>query len=158
MEFTVNGVDYRAAKLDAFAQLKVTRKLLPVMAGMVSEIESIRSVLPQVRAAGGVSGIPLDQVSVFLENVLPKVADVLADMPEESVNAIIHPCLSVVSRKSHAGNWTAVFSQGALMFDDINLVAMLQIVARVVADSLGNILPALPGTEIAGQQSGQATA
>ena len=33
---------------------------------------------------------------------------------------------------------------GTLMFDDIDLMAMLQLVARVVADSLGNFLPELP--------------
>ena len=30
------------------------------------------------------------------------------------------------------------------MFDDIDLFTLLQLVARVVADSLGNFLPALP--------------
>ncbi len=34
-----------------------------------------------------------------------------------------------------------VFTQGELMFDDIDLLVMLHLVARVVADSLGNFLP-----------------
>jgi hypothetical protein len=34
--------------------------------------------------------------------------------------------------------WVKIFDQGALMFDDIDLFTMLQLVARVVADSLGN--------------------
>ncbi|MCP5978775.1 phage tail assembly chaperone, partial [Klebsiella variicola] len=34
----------------------------------------------------------------------------------------------------------------ALMFDDIDLFTMLQLVARVVADSLGNFLKELPGS------------
>lgn len=33
------------------------------------------------------------------------------------------------------------------MFDDIDMMDMLQIVARVVGDSLGNFLPALPDSE-----------
>lgn len=37
--------------------------------------------------------------------------------------------------------WTPVFNSGQLMFDDIDLLTMLQLVARVVADSLGNFLP-----------------
>lgn len=37
------------------------------------------------------------------------------------------------------------FDQGALMFDDIDLFTMLQLVARVVADSLGNF-EELPGS------------
>lgn len=31
-----------------------------------------------------------------------------------------------------------MFNSGQLMFDDIDLLTMLQLVARVVADSLGN--------------------
>jgi hypothetical protein len=40
-----------------------------------------------------------------------------------------------------------VFDQGVLMFDDIDLFTMLQLVARVVADSLGNFLKELPASE-----------
>lgn len=37
MEFEIKGVKYRTAKLSVFDQLKVTRKLLPVLAGMMSD-------------------------------------------------------------------------------------------------------------------------
>ncbi|HHV8663227.1 TPA: phage tail assembly chaperone, partial [Escherichia coli] len=64
----------------------------------------------------------------------------------EDVNAVIYPCLSVVSRQ-HEKGWTKVFDQGVLMFDDTDLFTMLQLVARVVADSLGNFLKELPASE-----------
>jgi hypothetical protein len=73
--------------------------------------------------------------------ILPKIADVVAGMPEEDVNAILFPCLSVVTRKAITGNWTPVFSNGSLMFDDIDLFTMLNIAGRVAADNLGNFLP-----------------
>ena len=112
MEFEIKGVKYRAAKLSVFDQLKVTRKLLPVLAGMMSDFGSIRSRLP---------------------------ADGKIDT-EDDTDAIIHPCLAVVSRR-HMDGWVPVFTQGELMFDDIDLLVMLHLVARVVADSLGNFLP-----------------
>lgn len=62
----------------------------------------------------------------------------------------IHPCLAVVSRK-HMDGWTPVFNSGHLMFDDIDLLTMLQLVARVVADSLGNFLPVSPTSATPGQ-------
>uniref|UniRef100_UPI0031BB5009 phage tail assembly chaperone n=1 Tax=Klebsiella pneumoniae TaxID=573 RepID=UPI0031BB5009 len=80
-----------------------------------------------------------------LESVLPKIADTLAALPDEDVNAVIYPCLSVVSRQ-HEKGWTKVFDQGVLM-DDTDLFTMLQLVARVVADSLGNFLKELPASE-----------
>ena len=42
MEFEIKGVKYRTAKLNVFEQLKVSRKLLPVLAGMVSDFRSVQ--------------------------------------------------------------------------------------------------------------------
>lgn len=147
MEFTIKGQDYRLAKLSVFDQLKVTRKLLPVLAGLMADFGSIRSLLP---ADGKVDKVDFDKLKPVFETLLPRIADELASMTEESTNAIIHPCLSVVALK-HVNGWTPVFNGGELMFDDIDLFTMLQLVARVVADSLGNFLPAIPTSETADQ-------
>lgn len=136
MEFEIKGVHYRTAKLSVFDQLKVSRKLLPVLAGMLGDFQAIKS-----SAQGG-------DVYKALETALPKIAESLADMSEEDTNAIIFPCLSVVARQN-GKVWAPVMSQNELMFDDIDLMSMLQIVGRVVGDSLGNFLPAAPDKEIA---------
>ncbi|WP_432372827.1 phage tail assembly chaperone [Pantoea allii] len=136
MEFEIKGVNYRASKLSVFDQLKVSRKLLPVLAGMLGDFQGIKAA-----AQGG-------DVNKAIESALPKIADSLAEMSEEDTNAIIFPCLSVVARQNGKA-WAPLMVQGALMFDDIDLMSMLQIVGRVVGDSLGNFLPAAPGNEIA---------
>lgn len=136
MEFEIKGVNYRASKLSVFDQLKVSRKLLPVLAGMLGDFQGIKAA-----AQGG-------DVYKALETALPKIADSLAEMSEEDTNAIIFPCLSVVARQN-GKVWAPVMVQGSLMFDDIDLMSMLQIVGRVVGDSLGNFLPAAPDKEIA---------
>ena len=136
MEFEIKGVNYRASKLSVFDQLKVSRKLLPVLAGMLGDFQGIKAA-----AQGG-------DVNKAIESALPKIADSLAEMSEEDTNAIIFPCLSVVARQN-GKVWAPVMVQGSLMFDDLDLMSMLQIVGRVVGDSLGNFLPAAPEKEIA---------
>ncbi|MDU5475931.1 phage tail assembly chaperone [Pantoea sp.] len=138
MDFEIKGVQYRTAKLSVFDQLKVSRKLLPILAGMLADFQGIKAA-----AEGG-------DVYKAMETALPKIADSLAGMSEEDTNAIIFPCLSVVSRQN-GKSWSPVMSQGTLMFDDIDLMSMLQMVGRVVGDSLGNFLPALPASETAPQ-------
>ncbi|HBM9992364.1 TPA: hypothetical protein L1L70_004658 [Escherichia coli] len=150
MEFEIKGMKYRVAKLSVFDQLKVTRKLLPVLAGMMSDFGSIRSLLP---ADGKIDSAKFDALKPVFETLLPRIADVLSSLSEEDTNAIIHPCLSVVSRK-HMDGWTPVFNSGQLMFDDIDLLTMLQLVARVVADSLGNFLPVSPTSATPDQSQG----
>lgn len=135
MEFEIKGLKYRAAKLSVFEQLKVSRKLLPLLSGLLGEIKVLRQ-------------LKTGQVSVedALKVALPVIAQTLAYLSDDDSNAIIHPCLAVVSRET-GKSYAAIFTSGQLMFDDIDLMDMLQIVARVVGDSLGNFLPALPGSE-----------
>ena len=141
MEFEIKGVNYRTSKLSVFDQLKVTRKLLPVLAGIMPDMQSIKDALPK-------EGGEADPQAVYgvLEKALPKIAEKLADMTEEDTNAIIFPCLSVVARQN-GKVWAPVMNSGELMFDDIDLMSMLQMVGRVVGDSLGNFLPAAPASE-----------
>ncbi|MFK8878909.1 phage tail assembly chaperone [Enterobacter sp. BB-069-C-ECC] len=155
MECSIKGHDYRVAKLSVFDQLKVTRKLLPVLAGMMSEFGSIRSLLPAdlLSAGGKIDTVKFDKLQPVFETLLPCIAEKLSSLTEEDTNAIIHPCLAVVSRK-HMDGWTPVFNSGQLMFDDIDLLTMLQLVARVVADSLGNFLPVSPISATADQPQG----
>lgn len=140
MEFEIKGVQYRTAKLSVFDQLKVSRKLLPVLAGMLADFQSLRAA-----SQGG-------DMARAMETVLPKIADAVASMSDDDTNAVIHPCLGVVSRRHGKDAWVPVFSDGELAFDDIDLMSMLQLVGRVVGDSLGNFLPASPASVTEGQQ------
>ncbi|WP_412179171.1 phage tail assembly chaperone [Yersinia pseudotuberculosis] len=108
-----------------FAQLKVSRKLLPLLAGIVKDLRS---------------------GTVTIETALPSIAQSLSDISEEDCNAIIHPCLERVSRKNGSA-YNPIFTGGEVMFDDIDLMAMLQIVGRVVGDSMGNFLRELQESE-----------
>ncbi|MBC3230756.1 phage tail assembly chaperone [Serratia fonticola] len=131
MEFEIKGHKYRSNKLNTFEQLKVSRKLLPVLSGLLGEIK----VFKQLQSG---------QITIedAIKTALPTIAQTLSDMSEEDSNAILHPCLAVVLRQQGTG-YVAIFANGQLMFDDIGLMEMLQITARVVADSLGNFLDGL---------------
>ncbi|HBR1012757.1 TPA: phage tail assembly chaperone [Klebsiella quasipneumoniae subsp. similipneumoniae] len=152
MECTIKGVNYRANKLGVFEQLKVSRKLLPILAGLMADFSSIKKLLPaggvkELFPEGGEEGgeaVNLERLQPVFNTLLPRIADELSKLTEEDTNAIIHPCLAMVVREN-GKQWTPVFRSGELMFDDIDLFSMLQLVARVVADSLGNFLPELPG-------------
>ncbi|WP_089528486.1 phage tail assembly chaperone [Pantoea ananatis] len=156
MQFEIKGIRYSAHKLSVFDQLKVSRKLLPVLAGLLAEFGSIQNLLPKSEP---VPGADTEKVSDFtryapvFEKLLPVVADKLAMLSEEDTNAIIFPCLAVVQRAHGKDRWVPVAQGNDLAFDDIDLFSMLQIVGRVVGDSLGNFLPALPGIVTEGQQS-----
>lgn len=134
MEITIKDQQYRIGKLSVFEQLKVSRKLLPVLAVLVSDFRNVQAKLTAKDNEGA------------LESILPKIADAVSGLSDDDVDAILFPCLQVVARQ-HGKGWVPVCQQGNMAFDDIDLFVMLQLVARVVADSLGNFLQELPTGE-----------
>ncbi|TCL04219.1 phage tail assembly chaperone [Sodalis ligni] len=126
MEFELKGKQYRTSALGVFDQLKVSRKLLPVIADMLGELKNGETSL-------------LD--------ALPKIAQTIAALKDEDCDAILFPCLAVARRKQ-GNHWTPVFdpSSDTLMFDDLELMDVLHIVANVVGESLGNFFHDLPGS------------
>ncbi|MCQ4969179.1 phage tail assembly chaperone [Atlantibacter hermannii] len=134
MEITIKDQQYRIGKLSVFEQLKVSRKLLPVLAGLVTDFRNVQAKLNAKDTEGA------------LESILPKIADAVSGLSDDDVDAILFPCLQVVARH-HMKGWVPVCQQGNMAFDDIDLFVMLQLVARVVADSLGNFLQELPTSE-----------
>ncbi|KFK93467.1 MULTISPECIES: phage tail assembly chaperone [unclassified Serratia (in: enterobacteria)] len=127
MEFELKGQEYRAVKLDVFDQFRVARKLLPAVAGVFDELKS---------------------GEITLAALLPQVADAVAAMSDADCDAILHPCLSAVARKN-GKIWTAVFQDGVMMFDDIDMLGMLELVGNVIRDSLGDFFPVPLASEIA---------
>ena len=125
MEFELNNQQYRAAKLDVFAQLKISRKLLPFLTCILGDLKDGK---------------------LSIEAALPKVARSISDLKDEDVDAVLHPCLAVVSRKVGT-NWAPIFNSGVLMFDDIDLLSILNIAAKVIGDSLGNFFQGLRTSE-----------
>ena len=118
LEFTVDGQEYRAQKLNAFQQLHVARK--------------IARMLPALAAASG------EQTD------LGPLAEALAGMPAEDVDYVVQTCLSAVHRRQGT-LWANVWNAQAIaiMFEDISLNAMLQITFKVIQDSLGNFMQGL---------------
>jgi hypothetical protein len=61
-----------------------------VLAGLVSEFSTLKAQACR-------------ELWCCVESVLPKIADTLAALPDEDVNAVIYPCLGVVSRQHEKG-------------------------------------------------------
>lgn len=129
LEFQLEGADYRASKLAAFAQLHVSRR--------------IAGILPKaVPALAAASGDTSDLGALMI--AFEPAAEALAAMPEADVDYVYQTCLAVVVRKQGEA-WASVWSTSAkaLMFADIEALQMSQIVFRVLQDSLGSFISGL---------------
>ena len=121
-EFEINGQAYRAARLDAFKQFHIARRLAPLHAGLSKAME------------GGAMGE--DAFS-------PAIAEAVAGMPDADCDYILQSCLAVVQRRQ-GDRWASIMAVGgrALQFDDIDMGAMLQIAGQVITENLGGFFGA----------------
>lgn len=129
LEFAINDQQYRAGKLNAFQQLHVSRKIAPILPRLLPAFAGL--------SAGN------ENLSTLAEALEP-VAQALASMPDADCEFVFGTCLGVVSRQQ-GNSWSSVWNaqNKALMFDDIQLDVMTQLVVKVVADNLGPFMQGL---------------
>lgn len=132
IEFEIKGVTYRAEKLDAFAQLHVSRKIAPI-------VPLVLPVLGMLQARG-LDGIGQDMGAV--SEILAPLANAFAAMPKDDADMVVVACLSVVLRKD-GSTYSRVYRDGRMMFQDIELDVMLPLIVHVIRDSLGNFTKGL---------------
>lgn len=113
---------YRVAKLPAIKQLNLARKLTPVVAGMGSMI-------------GAFDAENLEQIANSLKDFKP-FADALAAMPDEQFEGLMLLCLTAVSRQSGSVFTPLLASNGAMMFDDVDLPTLLQLIWVVIQENV----------------------
>jgi len=124
-EFEINGVHYRSGKMNAFQQFHVARKLGPILARMGTVLSTT------------------DMGQEWLNHLEPLI-EAIAQMPEEDCNYVLYRCLAVVARQQGPELWSPVWSEQAkrLMFEDIDLAAMIQITINVLGDNLSGFFNA----------------
>lgn len=148
-EFPINGHEYRTSKLDAVKQFHIARRIAPVLTNMVDLIQVFEKL--------DLSSIEKADPEEIMKAVSPLVSAIGA-LPDEDTEYIINSCLRITKRKGPTGQWGPVMAQhgGGLMFDDIEMEHMLQIVWAVVQENLARFLGALPSTSNGGAAPGRA--
>lgn len=137
MEFNLGEKQFRTGKLDAFQQFHISRKLGPI-------IPTLIPVFMGIAKNDGFKGGMAEYAEV-LAPLLAPFAEGLAAMSNEDSEYVISTCMSVVKRKATGDNWAPVWSNSAraCMFDDMDLGDIIQIVLKVVQESLGNFIRGL---------------
>lgn len=137
-EIEISGARYRAGKLNARQQFHVARRLVPLMGSLVS-------LLP---APGPDGKRPALDPMAFLE----PMANAVAGLSDADSDYIMDTCLRAVERQVPGGAWAPVATAtGALMYDDMDLVAMLRLCAAVIQENLAGFLHAIPAPPPGGE-------
>lgn len=152
----VKGQRYRLGKMVAVKQLHVARKLMPIMAQLgtiakaMAPLENAVTAMPTVTGAAFAAMPAADQspaanplLKLDLTELTP-VAQALAGLPDADVDFVVYSALAVVMRAMPGDSgWVPVLGQNnVIMFDDIDMIAMLNLVGQVVWGNLRGFMPA----------------
>lgn len=130
-ETTIGGRKYFAGQLLPIQQFHIARKLAPVLGGLTK-------VLPGLQSLDGE-----DTLAALAKLDLDCLAAPLAQMSEADAEFVLFGLLACVTRDQGAGMGSApVVRQGSLMFDDIHLLALMQLAGLAFKANLAPFLRA----------------
>ena len=135
-ELEIGGNTYRINSMPAMTQFHVMRKLGPVLPGIVPVLAQAAAALPQADGQeDGGAMTTVDGVAAIAMAARP-LLDGLAAMADADAEYVINHCLSAVMRRDPGGkSWNAVSRDGVTMFDDIDLMASMQLVWAVLREN-----------------------
>lgn len=128
-EFKVGPNTYRSGKLDCFDQWNVFRRISPLWQSLFTAIAEARQ-----------KGIKLDNLdfAAVASNLRP-IADAVAKMTDADSDYVMKKCMSVAHRQDPSTRtWMPLLApHGALMFQDIDMMAMLRVSIETMQENLG---------------------
>lgn len=129
----IKGAKYLIGKLDVFKQAHVARRIAPIMAGIGQSLFTLAK-----------SGTVDDQD--LLPSIMGPALEVVAKMTDTDFDYVVQTCLAVVSRMDGQPPRPQKVMNGATMiYSDIDLLMMIQLVTEVVKENLGGFFPLLSG-------------
>lgn len=132
-QFTLNDHEYATRKLDVRKQAHVVRRIAPALTSLVSITLEDKKRLEE-------AGLPTDGAGVSVEKFMGPMLRAIGDMDDSDFDFVVNTCLAVVTRQQGNG-WAPVRAGGEMAFDDIDLMEMLQLVGKVIQESLGRFFP-----------------
>lgn len=133
----VKGHSYKVGKLNAMQQFHVVRRLATLLAGVADQLQ----------------GLPKEDVAARMPGLLPALAERLATLDDATAEYVLMTCLAVAERKQSGGGWAQVVAEGQLMFQDIDMPAMLTLVGHVLMENLAGFFGDLSGVFPAGART-----
>lgn len=122
--FTLEGNEYLVEPLAARKQFHILRRLTPILAGL----------------AGAAQGGGADNV----EAILSKIGDGLSSLNDEDADYCFFGLLSSVKRKQVGAGWIDVVVENNVMFSDLKMQILLQLVVKSFQANFNDFFSCLP--------------
>lgn len=137
--FELNGTRYKTNKISPMKQFHIVRRIGPILSDLMPAMGDIAKSL---KATGTQpEKIDFDQIAKFVSPIMSG----LSKLDDADSELVLYGLLSGVER-NQMGAWSYVSDGKTLMFQDLDLPAMLQLAGRSFMFNLSGFFSALPST------------
>jgi hypothetical protein len=141
-DFSINGVDFKLSKIDAFKQFHIVRRLGPILGDIIPAVKGFKGVKEDMSEDEKFEAIAL---------LAKPIMDGLSKLSDEDSNRVLLGLLSAIEMKQESGNWARIARDETLMISNLELPVMLQCAARAFAYNLSSFFALAPRTSHGGQ-------
>lgn len=126
-DIEVLGQTYRIGKMNALTQLHIGRRLLPALVAVGIRAEDIAK----------------SQSSAGLADLMEPAVKLMGSMTDEDVNYVLFKSLACVTRQV-GERFANIINGERMMYDDIDMPAMVRLTGAVLQENLGGFFALLP--------------
>ncbi len=134
-EFEIDGVRYRSTRLNCRKAFHVSRRVAPVI--MQADVLLVMKEAVDNKLTG----------ALIMAQAAGPIVRHLAELSEADCDYVLDTCLSVVYRQDK-GAWQPLWNVPAnrLMYEDLTMPQLLQVVYQVLQENLSDFFTARPLT------------
>lgn len=152
IQFEVNGHQYQARKLDLFDQMVLAKRLTPIFTSILTPDVLGAITAAKAPATEDATATETPSRTAFLSGanstkMLEAMGSAIHGLADEDLKIITTMCLRICQRQTTGtgGVWGAVVAaNGMVLYDDITLPDMLQIVWKVIEQHLAGFFSTAP--------------
>ncbi len=134
MDFSIDGIEYKAIKVDAVKQFHLARRLSPFL-------ESVFPIVVKFKSGQIKIDDPESSFDALLDSYTP-FAKMISELSDEQADYILFGLLACIRMKEKNGlGWPAISSGNALMQQNINAVQMMKLAYHAFMENLADFFP-----------------
>ncbi len=135
--FQLGNRTYFVKKMDVFKQAHVARRVGPILANSIPMLQGL------FKDAEEIEKMSAEQKLEKIAPLAPVVMNGLASLSDKDFDYVLHSLLECVSVAQGSAT-AALFANGTLMFQDLELPALLQLAGRAFMKNVAGFFSALP--------------
>lgn len=136
-KFEVGPRKFSLVKLDAFKQFHIARRMGPILADLVPELQGLMRVK-------NFDKLPEDDKLERLSKLAGPFMTGISKLTDEDANYVLFGLLASIQVQQASGNWANVYANDMLMINDLELPVLLNIASRAFMFNLSGFFAGLP--------------